>query len=77
LTNERKPEAWTGQEVAIHFMDHREFLAILVDVREFGFVYKNRDSETQLFTPWSAIRWMRPPGEDAEIMRRAELGELD
>jgi hypothetical protein len=77
LTSERKPEAWIGEEVAIYFMDDRELLAILIDVREFGFVYKRLDSETQIFTPWGAIRWMRPPGEDAEIMRRAELGELD
>jgi hypothetical protein len=77
LANERKPEAWTGQEVPIHFMDDRELLANLIDVREFGFVYKNLGSETQIFMPWSAVRWMRPPGEDAEIMRREALGELD
>ena len=44
MANERKPEAWTGQEVAIHFMDDREHLATLIDVREFGFVYKNLGS---------------------------------
>jgi hypothetical protein len=77
LTSERKPEAWIDREVAIHFVDHRELLAILIDVREFGFVYEMLDSEMQIFTPWSAVLWMRPPGEEAEIMRRGELGELD
>ena len=77
MTSERIPEAWIGREVAIHFMDDRELLAILIDVREFGFVYELLDSEMQIFTPWSAILWMRPPGDDAEIMRRDELGELD
>jgi hypothetical protein len=77
LASERKTEAWIGQEVALHFMDDRELLVNLIDVREFGFVYELLDSDMQLFTPWSAIRWMRPPGEDAEIMRRTELGELD
>jgi hypothetical protein len=28
-------------------MDHHELLAILVDVREFGFVYKNLGRETE------------------------------
>jgi hypothetical protein len=77
MAEEQIPEAWTAREVAIHFVDHRELLAILIDVREFGFVYEMLDSEMQIFTPWSAILWMRPPGEDAEIMRRDELGELD
>lgn len=77
MTSERIPEAWIGREAAIHFMDDRELLAILIDVREFGFVYELLDSEMQIFTPWSAILWMRPPGDDAEIMRRDELGELD
>jgi len=57
-------------------MDQRELLAILIDVREFGFVYELLDSEMQIFTPWSAVLWMRLPGDDAESMRRAEPGEL-
>jgi len=77
LTSERKPEAWIDREVAIHFIDQRELLAILIDVREFGFVYEMLDSDMQIFTPWGAVLWMRPPGDDAEIMRHAELGELD
>jgi hypothetical protein len=58
-------------------MDQRELLAILIDVREFGFVYELLDSEMQIFTPWGAVLWMRLPSDDAEIMRRAELGESD
>ena len=76
MAGERKPEAWIGRQVAIHFMDQRELLAILIDVREFGFVYELLDSEMQIFTPWSAVLWMRLPGDDAKIMRRAESGEL-
>jgi hypothetical protein len=77
LASEHIPEAWIGQDVAVHYMDNRESLVILIDVREFGFVYQMLDSDMQLFTPWSAILWMRPPGEDAEIMRRVGLGEID
>jgi len=42
-------------------------LAILIDVREFGFVYEMLDSDMQIFTPWGAVLWMRPPGDDAEL----------
>jgi len=73
---ERKPEAWIGQQVAIHMIDHHEMLVTLLEVREFGFTYEMHDGEHQIFMPWSAIRWMRPPGSDAEIMRREELREF-
>lgn len=76
MTTERNPEAWIGQEVGIHMTDHREYLATLLGVRGFGFLYQTPGDEYQVFMPWSAIRWMRPPGSDAEIMRREELGEF-
>jgi len=70
MENQGVPEAWVGQEVALHTVDNREFLANLVEVKDFGFAYRFRDSEDIIFAPWSVLRWMRPPGEDAEIMRR-------
>ena len=77
MSNDRIPEAWIGEEVAIHTLDNREFLVKLEDVRNFGFVYSLRDTEGMpLFAPWSLLRWMRPPGSDQEVMRRQELGEL-
>jgi len=70
MENQGVPEAWVGQEVALHTVDNREFLANLVEVKDFGFAYQFRDSEDIIFAPWSVLRWMRPLGEDAEIMRR-------
>ena len=71
------PEAWIGQEVIFHTVSDREFLATLVEVKDFGFAYQFRDSEDIIFAPWSVLRWMRQPGDDAENIRRGELGEFD
>ena len=71
------PKAWIGQEVILHTVSDREFLATLVEVKDFGFAYQFRDSEDIIFAPWSVLRWMRQPGDDAEHMRRGELGEFD
>ena len=49
----------------------------LVEVKDFGFAYQFRDSEDIIFAPWSVLRWIRQPGDDAENMRRGELGEFD
>jgi hypothetical protein len=71
------PEAWIGQEVILHTVSDREFLATLVEVKDFGFAYQFRASEDIIFAPWCVLRWMRQPGDDAEIMRRGEHGEFD
>jgi hypothetical protein len=63
------PEAWIGQEVVIHTVSSREFLATLVEVKDFGFAYRFRDSEDIIFAPWSVLRWMRLAGEEAQYYR--------
>jgi hypothetical protein len=77
MENQGVPEAWIGQEVVLHTVSDREFLVILVEVKDFGFAYQFGDREDIIFAPWSVLRWMRQPGDDAEIMRRGELGEFD
>jgi hypothetical protein len=39
------PEAWVGQEVILHTISDREFLATLVEIKDFGFAYRFRDGE--------------------------------
>jgi hypothetical protein len=63
------PEAWIGQEVVLHTVSDREFLATLVEIKDFGFVYRFRDSEDIIFAPWGVLRWMRLAGEGAEFYR--------
>jgi hypothetical protein len=63
------PEAWIGQEVVIHTITDREFLATLVEIKGFGFAYRFRDSEDIIFAPWSVLRWMRLAGEEAKYYR--------
>jgi hypothetical protein len=77
MENQGVPEAWIGQVVILHTVYDREFLATLVEVKDFGFAYQFRDSEDIIFAPWSVLRWMRQSGDDAENMRRGELGEFD
>jgi len=59
MDNQGVPEAWIGQEVILHTVSSREFLATLVEVKPFGFAYRFRDSEDIIFAPWSVLRWMR------------------
>jgi hypothetical protein len=63
------PEAWVGQEVILHTISDREFLATLVEIKDFGFAYQFRDDEDIIFAPWSVLRWMRLAGEGAEFYR--------
>jgi hypothetical protein len=56
MDNQGVPEAWIGQEVVVHTVSSREFLATLVEVKDFGFVYRFRDSEDIIFAPWSVLR---------------------
>ena len=63
------PEAWIGQEVVIHTVSDREFVATLVEIKDFGFAYRFRVSEDIIFEPWSVLRWMRLAGEGDEFYR--------
>ena len=67
------PEAWIGQEVLVHAIDHHEMIVVLEDVREFGFVYSNQGDSELIFSPWTTVRWMRPPGTDAEVINAEVL----
>jgi hypothetical protein len=69
MDNQGVPEAWIGQEVILHTVSSREFLATLVEVKGFGFAYRFRDSEDVIFAPWSVLRWMRLADEEAEFYR--------
>ena len=69
MDNQRVPEAWIGQEVVVHTVSSQEFVATLVEVKPFGFAYRFRDSEDIIFAPWSALRWMRLAGEEAQHYR--------
>jgi hypothetical protein len=62
-------EAWIGQEVVLHTVSSREFVATLVEIRDFGFAYRFRDSEDIIFAPWSVLRWMRLAGKEAKYYR--------
>jgi hypothetical protein len=53
------PEAWIGQRVVLHTISDREFLATLVEIKDFGFAYRFRDDEHIIFAPWGVLRWMR------------------
>jgi len=69
MENQGVPEAWVGQEVILHTISDREFLATLVEIKGFGFAYQFRDGEDIIFAPWSVLRWMRLTGEGAEFYR--------
>jgi hypothetical protein len=69
VDNQGVPEAWIGQEVILHTVSSREFVATLVEVKGFGFAYRFRDSEDVIFAPWSVLRWMRLANEEAEFYR--------
>ena len=69
MENQGVPEAWVGQEIVLHTVNNREFLATLVEIKDFGFAYQFRDSEDIIFAPWSLLRWMRLAGEEAEFYR--------
>jgi hypothetical protein len=60
------PEAWIGQEVVLHTLSSREFVATLVEIKDFGFAYRFRDSEDIIFAPWSVLRLIRLAGEEAK-----------
>ena len=63
------PEAWIGQEVVLHTVTDREFVVILVEIKNFGFAYRFRANEDIIFAPWSVLRWMRLAGEEAQYYR--------
>ena len=69
MENQGVPEAWVGQEVVLHTVNNREFLATLVEIKNFGFAYQFRDDEDIIFAPWSVLRWMRLAGEEAQHYR--------
>jgi hypothetical protein len=69
MENQGVPEVWVGQEVVLHTVNNREFLATLVEIKDFGFAYQFGDSEDIIFAPWSVLRWMRLAGEEAEFYR--------
>jgi hypothetical protein len=60
------PEAWIGQEVVLHTLSSREFVATLVEIKDFGFAYRFMDSEDIIFAPWSVLRLIRLAGEEAK-----------
>jgi hypothetical protein len=69
MENQGVPEAWVGQEVVLHTVSDREFLATLVEIKDFGFAYRFRDDEDIIFAPWSVLRWMRLAGEGDKFYR--------
>ncbi len=69
VENQGVPEAWIGQEVVLHTVSDREFLATLVEIKDFGFAYRFRDDEDIIFAPWGVLRWMRLASERAEFYR--------
>jgi len=69
MENQGVPEAWVGQEVILHTVNNREFLATLVEIKDFGFAYQFGDSKDIIFAPWSVLLWMRLAGEEAEFYR--------
>jgi hypothetical protein len=69
MNDQGVPEAWIGQEVVVHTVSSREFVATLVEVKPFGFAYGFRDSEDVIFAPWSVLRWLRLAGEEAQYHR--------
>jgi hypothetical protein len=69
MENRGVPEAWIGQKVVLHTISDREFVATLVEIKDFGFAYRFRDDEDIIFAPWSVLRWMRLAGEGDEFYR--------
>jgi hypothetical protein len=67
MENRGVPEPWIGQKVVLHTVFDREFLATLVEIKDFGFAYRFRDDEDIIFAPWSELRWMRLAGEGVEF----------
>jgi hypothetical protein len=68
------PEAWIGQEVVLYTVSSREFVATLIEIRDFGFAYRFRDSEDIIFAPWSVLR--RAPLDALGRRRGQVLQEL-
>jgi hypothetical protein len=69
MENQGVPEVWIGQEVVLHTISDREFVATLVEIKDFGFAYQFRAAEDIIFAPWSVLRWMRLAGEGDEFYR--------
>jgi hypothetical protein len=63
------PEAWIGEEVVLHTVSDREFVATLVEIKDFGFAYQFRHDKDIIFAPWSVLRWMRLADEGDEFYR--------
>ncbi|MBD0328371.1 MAG: hypothetical protein ICV68_18290 [Pyrinomonadaceae bacterium] len=69
MENQGVPEVWIGQEVVLHTVSDREFVATLVEIKGFGFAYRFREDEEIIFAPWGVLRWMRLAGEGYEFYR--------
>jgi len=69
MENQGLPEVWIGQEVVLHTVSDREFVATLVEIKDFGFAYRFREDEDIIFSPWSVLRWMRLASEGDEFYR--------
>ena len=69
MENQGVPEVWIGQEVVLHTVSDREFVATLVELKDFGFAYQFRDAEDIIFAPWSVLRWMRLADEETQYYR--------
>jgi phage terminase large subunit len=63
MENQGVPEAWVREEVVLHTVSDREFLATLVEIKDFGFAYRFSDDEDIIFSPWTVLRWMRLASE--------------
>lgn len=63
---ERLPEAWIGQLVVVRRVSGHEHMVVLRDVREFGIVYTMAGTREPVFSPWSAILWLRRAQEDTQ-----------
>lgn len=63
---ERLPEAWIGQLVVVRRVSGHEHMVVLRDVREFGILYTMAGTREPVFSPWSAISWLRLAQEDTQ-----------
>ncbi len=63
---ERLPEAWIGQLVVVRRVSGHEHMVVLRDVREFGIVYTMVGTREPVFSPWSAVLWIRLAQEDTQ-----------
>jgi len=60
------PEAWIGQLVVVRRASGHEHMVVLRDVREFGVLYTTVGTREPVFSPWSAISWIRLAQEDTQ-----------